>query len=84
MRHALKSQGQIPSFATCRFLSYYNVVGVNKDATKAEIKSAYFAKAKTCHPDHFPGDEKKAKEFLKVISQYMVQRTSRQLLILGS
>ena len=73
VRHALICQGKRPCFLLHRFLSnYYNVVGVNKSATKAEIKSAYFSKAKTCHPDHFPGDKHKAKEFLKLQEAYEV------------
>ena len=36
---------------------YYEVLGVQKNATEAEIKSAFRKQAKSCHPDLHPGDK---------------------------
>lgn len=45
---------------------YYEVLGVSKDATEAEIKSAYRKKAKECHPDLHPNDKDAAERFREV------------------
>ena len=42
---------------------FYEVLGVEKGASDAEIKSAFRKKAKTCHPDLHPGDAAKEAEF---------------------
>lgn len=47
---------------------YYEVLGVSKSATDAEIKSAYRKKAKECHPDLHPND-KNAEERFKEINE---------------
>ena len=47
---------------------YYEVLGVKKDATDAEIKSAYRKKAKECHPDLHP-DDKEAEERFKELNE---------------
>ena len=39
----------------CTSEDLYNVLGINKHATKAEIKKAYRQKAKDTHPDKNPG-----------------------------
>lgn len=47
---------------------YYEVLGVSKDATDADIKSAYRKKAKECHPDLHP-DDKSAEERFKELNE---------------
>ncbi len=36
---------------------YYEVLGVEKNASESEIKSAFRKQAKSCHPDLHPGDK---------------------------
>lgn len=47
---------------------YYEVLGVSKTASEAEIRSAYRKKAKECHPDLHPND-KNAEERFKEINE---------------
>ncbi len=47
---------------------YYEVLGVSKTATDAEIKSAYRKKAKLCHPD-LNHDDKDAEERFKELNE---------------
>ena len=47
---------------------YYEVLGVDKNATEADIKKAYRKKAKECHPDLHPND-KDAEERFKELNE---------------
>jgi molecular chaperone DnaJ len=48
---------------------YYELLGIAKDASEAEIKRAYRQKAKELHPDRNPKDRKNAEEQFKRIAE---------------
>nr|CAB3238713.1 dnaJ homolog subfamily A member 3, mitochondrial [Phallusia mammillata] len=53
---------------------YYDVLGVNRNATQKDIKSAYFKLAKKYHPDSNPGNTEAAEKFRKVTEAYETLR----------
>eukprot|EP00930_Biecheleria_cincta_P052974 TRINITY_DN38283_c0_g1_i1.p1 TRINITY_DN38283_c0_g1~~TRINITY_DN38283_c0_g1_i1.p1 ORF type:complete len:340 (+),score=65.69 TRINITY_DN38283_c0_g1_i1:24-1022(+) len=48
----------------------YEVLGVDSEASVTEIKKAYYRRARDCHPDKFPGDEKMRETFQQVADAY--------------
>ncbi len=52
--------------------TFYDRLGVPKDATMGEIKLAWRTIAKATHPDLFPGDEEKRKRFIAAKEAYEV------------
>src|SRR5690554_5987940 len=52
--------------------SYYDILGVSKNATENEIKSAYRKLAKKYHPDLNPGDKQAAEKFKEVNEAYEI------------
>ncbi len=50
--------------------AYYDLIGVAPDADKNEIRRAYYRKARSCHPDKFPGDAAKEAEFKALSEAY--------------
>ncbi|MEF8873282.1 MAG: molecular chaperone DnaJ [Candidatus Thermoplasmatota archaeon] len=48
---------------------YYDILGVDKDASKEDIKKAYRKKAKKYHPDKNPENTEEAREKFKEISE---------------
>ena len=62
---------------------YYEVLGVEKNASDADIKSAFRKKAKTCHPDLHPGDAAKEAATLEK-SRIMASQSSASPLTASS
>lgn len=55
-----------------KYRDYYEILGVNKDASEKEIKSAYRKLAKKYHPDLNPNDEKAQEKFKEINEAYEV------------
>jgi molecular chaperone DnaJ len=51
---------------------FYQVLGVGKDATAAEVRKAYRKLAQKHHPDANPGDSKAEDEFKRISEAYSV------------
>ena len=51
---------------------YYEVLGVNKGSSDAEIKKAYHKRAMKYHPDKNPGDKEAEEKFKEVNEAYEV------------
>lgn len=54
------------------YKDYYDVLGVSRSASDADIKSAYRKLAKQYHPDKNAGDEKAAEKFKEIGEAYAV------------
>jgi curved DNA-binding protein len=55
-----------------KYRDYYEVLGVDKNATQEQIKKAYRKLAKAYHPDANPGDKKAEEKFKEISEAYEV------------
>eukprot|EP00964_Phaeocystis_antarctica_P028407 scaffold16017_cov63-Phaeocystis_antarctica.AAC.4 len=49
---------------------FYGILGVPTTASAADIKRAYYKKARDCHPDKHPGDDAKEAQFKALSEAY--------------
>ena len=71
------SKDTVPPQRNVADLEFYNVLGVPSNATTAEIKKAYYLKAKLHHPDKHPDDPDAQAKFQKVGEAYQVLSDDR-------
>lgn len=57
---------------------YYEVLGISKDASAAELKKAYRRIAMKCHPDRNPGDKTAEDKFKEASEAYEVLSDSQK------
>lgn len=57
---------------TAKNQDYYEVLGVKKGASEADIKKAFRKLARKCHPDVNPGDKKAEEKFKEINEAYEI------------
>lgn len=72
MRGRKKTDGREKSFINMAAKDFYNVLGVSKTASEAEIKKTYRTLAKKYHPDMNPGNKEAEDKFKEVTEAYAV------------
>lgn len=58
------------AMAQVKETEFYDLLGVPPDASKTQIRKAYYTKAKGCHPDKHPGDDDKEAQFKALSEAY--------------
>jgi len=58
------------SVRAAEFVDHFEMLGIQKNASPSEIKRAYWAKAKCCHPNLHPQNASAEEEFKKLNASY--------------
>jgi len=71
-KHAARVEFNIggESVRAAEFVDHFEMLGIQKNASPSEIKRAYWAKAKCCHPDLHPQNANAEEEFKKLNASY--------------
>ena len=56
---------------------YYEILGVNRNATDDDLKTSYRKLALKYHPDRNPGDKKAEEQFKEAAEAYEVLRDAK-------
>ena len=64
--------GAVRQFHATNNSDLYGMLDVTRSATAAEIKKAYYKKAKECHPDLHPNDSTASQKFRELSEAYSV------------
>uniref|UniRef100_A0A0N5CGJ7 J domain-containing protein n=1 Tax=Strongyloides papillosus TaxID=174720 RepID=A0A0N5CGJ7_STREA len=57
------------SWSPCLLKDHYETLGVKKDASRSDIKKAFYELSKKYHPDMNPGNQEKAVEMFQMIKK---------------
>lgn len=67
-RACVVSQLQAEAPGETEGLSPHELLGVAENATAEQIRRAFAAKARKCHPDYYPGIEAKDREYRRLVT----------------
>lgn len=68
----------VHNVSTMEYKDYYKILGVSRNASQDEIRSAYRKLAKQYHPDRNPGDKAAEERFKEINEAYQVLSDSQK------